>query len=489
MTTPAPQAGGAMGSGNRTPAVSKAASQVFLVIGLAVLLIGVGWNTGWRLAPGWSADDGVHLRFSSLYGVRTYLFNPELLHVASYANLTPLLNLFYSFNLDQFGLDVPAWRATMAALSVLTVSVFYLALLQYMRPYLALFVASAWALGVPFFYTAATFMTSHYMLGMLCAALGALLFSRWVRHGGRLVLMGAFLLYSLAIFSKEVFVPLLALLVFHRPWSRAARGVAVMALVFPVYLLCRHAVLGSAVGGYRGGHFVDSVEWVSILGRVLQLPATLMGGVWQASVVASLLVFFIWRSPTPLRWFAIAVMGVVLLPLLPLVAVSNLIEPDRYFFLASALMLTLLGLCLESYLRKNPGKPWPVLAASAIVLVLCLQQQIQRVPDLVRALQVQAQTYALVLNTKGAMLLLNTALPADSDYWTAVLSGARETQANLNQMNPFDKLSLVVHAQDPQLCAAQAQGLPVYSYDAAACRCYVRFDPVAAKLCSPAAAH
>lgn len=461
------------------PNASPASKPVY-IISLALLLVFVAWNTGWRLTPGWSADDGVHLRFSSVYSVRDYLFNPELLRIASYANLTPLLNLFYSFNLGQFGLDASAWRASMVALSVVAVAAFYAASSQYMRPALALFVAGAWALGVPFFYTAATFMTSHYMLGMLGASLCAWSFSRWVRQGAGLYLAGAVLCYGLAIFAKEVFVPLPALLILHKPWRRAAWGVAPMAVLLGLYLALRYAVFGGVVGGYRSGYFVKADDWLPLIERLAWLPVTLFGGTWQAATFCLVFLFFLWRAAGMLRYVVAVAGGVVLLPLLPLVAASNLTEPDRYFFVASAMALFLLGLVIESSLRRRMCRPGLAFAVCAMILLLPLQQQLQRVPALVRGLNTQAAIYNHVLSTAGPMLLLNPELPADAGYWSHVLNGARETQARISGRDRYDKVLMVGDPQSPILFGLHSQRIPIYRYDATGCRCMVPHSPLGA---------
>lgn len=447
------------------------------IIGLALLLAWVAWSTGWRLAPGWSADDGVHLRFSSVYSVQDYLSNPELLRIASYANLTPLLNLFYSFSLDQWGLDASAWRVSMVALSVMAVAAFYAASSQYMRPALALFVAGAWALGVPFFYTAATFMTSHYMLGMLGASLCAWSFSRWIRQGPALYLAGAVLCYGLAIFAKEVFVPLPALLILHKPWRKAASGVLPMAVLLGLYLAIRHAVFGGVVGGYRSGQFLTADDGWPLIERLAQLPVTLFGGPWQAVTFCLVFLYFLWRATAPLRYVAAVSVGVVLLPLLPLVAASSLSEPDRYFLVASAVALFLLGLMMESSLVRSNVKVWMALMACVSVLLLLFQQHLARVPSLVRGLNTQAAIYNHALGTAGPMLMLNPELPADAGYWSHVLNGAREAQARLRGRDVYDKVLMVGEPQSPVLFGLHRKGVPIYRYDAAGCQCMVPHVP------------
>lgn len=448
------------------------------IAGLTALLLWVAWSLSWRLVPGWSADDGVHLRFSAIYDVQAYLFNPELLQIASYANLTPLLNLFYSFSLHQFGLDVTAWRILLTGISVFAVAAFYGATSQYMRPMLALFVSGAWALGLPFFFTAATFMTSHYLLGMLFSSVCVFLFARWMLEGHVAFVIGALLFYALAIFSKEVFVPLPALLLLHRPWRKAILGVIPMAMLLILYLAARSAVLGGVVGGYQGGQYINTLDVTGLMSRLAQLPATLWGGTWQAAIVGMVMLVLLLRT-FKILWLLVVATGiVVLVPLLPLIAASGLTEPDRYFLVASALTLFLTGAMIETSLRQRLCTPWVAMVACGLVLLVHLQQHMTRVPPFVRALGTQAAIYNHVLVTKGPLVIVNPELPADSAYWSAVLNGARETQARLQNHQNYDKALMVGDVQSPVIFGLQAQGITTYRYDSQGCRCLTPYTPV-----------
>ena len=463
------------------PTLSRAAP----LAGLTALLLWVACSLSWRLAPGWSADDGVHLRFSAIYDVQAYLFSPELLQIASYANLTPLLNLFYSFNLQLFGLDVSAWRTLLTGLSVLVVGAFYGAASQYMRPTLALFVSGAWALSLPFFFTAATFMTSHYLLGMLFSALCVGLFARWVRGAHPAYAIGALLMYGLAIFSKEVFVPLPALLLLHRPWRRAIWGVVPMAVLLIFYLAARSAVLGGVVGGYQSGQYINTLDITTLLGRLAQLPSTLWGGPWQAATIGMVTLFLLFKTCRTLWPLAVAMTIVVLTPLLPLVAASGLTEPDRYFLVASALTLFLLGAMVETSLRQRLFAPWVAAATCGLVLFVILQQHTSRVPPFARAIGTQAAIYKHVLVTQGPMVIVNPELPADSAYWSAVLNGARETQARLHHQPNYDKALMVGDLRSPIITGLQALGITTYRYDSQGCRCLTPYSPVGAPNLAP----
>lgn len=449
------------------------------------LLIFVAWSTGGRLIVGWSADDGAHLRFSSLYRIGDFLFSPELLWIASFAHLTPLLNLFYSFNLEQFGLNTIAWRLSMVVLSVMTVAAFYAAIKQYMRSSLALFVAMAWALSVPFFYTAATFMTSHYMIGMLAASICVWCYARWVRNGSWHHLVGAAFFYAMAAFSKEVFLPLPGLLLLQRPWRRSILGMAPLAMVLSIYLTSRYFVLGTFIGGYRQGQYVESKDLLSLAYNTAHLAVTLYGGYWQLTVVALVILIAFWRATNQLRIFAIASAVLVVLPLLPLMGASHLPEPDRYFFVLSAVSLFVVGLLLENSCQRRPGQSWFAGVSILVVTAVLLQQYTFRVPMLVQGFGMQAAIFRHALEYEESMLILNPGLPADDSYWSHALNNIREAKARQQGRESYEKILMVSDPQAPVVFGLHALKIPIYRYDGANCRCLVPYTPVGTPNLSP----
>ncbi len=455
------------------------------VVCLWGLLIFVAWSTGARLEQGWSADDGAHLRFSSLYSVSNFLFDPELLWIASFAHLTPLLNLFYSFNLSQFGLDVAAWRLSMVVLSVMTVAAFHIAAKQYMRSSLAWFVAMAWALSVPFFYTAATFMTSHYMIGMLAACLCVVFYARWVRNGSWLGLVAAMLFYAVAAFSKEVFLPLPGLLLLQRPWRRSILGMLPMAMVLVIYLGSRYFVLGTFIGGYRHGQYVESKDLLSLAKNTAHLALTLYGGYWQLMAIALVVLIALWRATNPLRMLAVVSAVLVVLPLLPLMGTWHLPEPDRYFFVLSAVSLFVLGLLLESASQRFPAQVWVTGVSVAMVITVLLQQYWVRVPVLVRGFGVQAAVFRHALEQDESMLVLNPGLPADDSYWSHALNNIREAKARQQGREDYQKVLMVSDPQAPVVFGLHALKIPIYRYDAANCRCLVPYMPAGSPNLAP----
>jgi hypothetical protein len=444
-----------------------------------LLLVCVAWVTGWLLPIGWSADDGAHIRFSSVYALSHYLLDPELLWVASYANLTPLLNVYYSLNLALFGLDDAAWRLVLSSLAVLSVMACYLGARALMSAWVALFVAAAWAAGVPFFYTAATHMTSHYLLGMVGAGLCVWSFARWVKQGKLVHLLLALFFYAMAVLAKEVYAPLPALFFLMRPWGRTIKGLIGLGLVALLYLALRKLVLGSVVGGYRSGQYVEGMDWHSLAGALPNVAALMFGGYQQALAWGAVLLVLIWRAlgeRLELLAAATLVAVVAFIPLMPLMAASPLSQPDRYLFFASALFIGLVGLAMERVWQARALPLWVLCIAAGLLLAMQVRTLASTAPPLANAFNFQVQVYRHALQVPGPMLIINAQLPADLSYWSQVLNAIREAQARLAGKDNYDRVMLVSDQQAPLQFALERLGIPIYKYDAA-CNCIVSHKP------------
>ena len=413
-----------------------------LLFGL-VLLSFIAWLTGFQIPVGWTADDGVHIRFSSVYAISQYLFNSELLWIASYANLTPLLNIYYSLNLAAFGLDGVAWRIILSMLAMVSVIAFYFSIKSFVHPWIALFAAALWSSGVPFFYTASTHMTSHYLVGMIGAGFSIWFFARWTRQRQLLDLLMSLAFYLLAIFSKEVYAPIPVLFLLMRPWGRVIKGLMALSAIAIIYLAIRKWVLGTFIGGYRAGRYVADAELSSIAAALPDVAALMVGGKFQVAVWGgTLLGLILWSSGK--RGFLIVASFlfsvVALVPLLPLLAATPMTQPDRYLFLASALLCALLGLAVEQVRRAQTMPSWFLFLILGTLLLLQIRALIAVVPNLAREFNSQIQVYRLVLEKPGPMLIINSNFPADVGYWSQVLNAIREAQARLAGRATYDRV-------------------------------------------------
>ena len=449
-----------------------------LLFGL-VLLSFIAWLTGFQIPVGWTADDGVHIRFSSVYAISQYLFNSELLWIASYANLTPLLNIYYSLNLAAFGLDGVAWRIILSMLAMVSVIAFYFSIKSFVHPWIALFAAALWSSGVPFFYTASTHMTSHYLVGMIGAGFSIWFFARWTRQGQLLDLFLSLAFYLLAIFSKEVYAPIPVLFLLMRPWGRVIKGLMALSAIAIIYLAIRKWVLGTFIGGYRAGRYVADAELSSIAAALPDVAALMVGGKFQVAVWGgTLLGLILWSSGK--RGFLIVASFlfsvVALVPLFPLLAATPMTQPDRYLFLASALLCALLGLAVEQVRRAQTMPSWFLFLILGTLLLLQIRALIAVVPNLAREFNSQIQVYRLVLEKPGPMLIINSNFPADVGYWSQVLNAIREAQARLAGRETYDRVMLASDPKTPVQYGLHKLGVNMYRHDTV-CNCMVNYKP------------
>jgi hypothetical protein len=449
-----------------------------MFIGLALLAF-IIWLTGFYIPVGWTADDGVHLRFSSVYSISQYLFNPDLLWIASYANLTPLLNIYYSLNLFAFGLDGVAWRIILSMLATVSVIAFYFSIKSFVHPWIALFAVALWSSGVPFFYTAATHMTSHYLLGMIGGGFCIWFFSRWTLQERPLDLFVSLAFYLVAIFSKEVYAPLPLIFLLFRPWCRVMRGLVAMSVIAIGYLIIRKWVLGTFIGGYQSGRYVGEAKFTNILASLPDVAALMVGGKVPAAVWGCTLLVLILFSPGKRGVLIVSSLLfslVVLIPLLPLLAATPITQPDRYLFLASALLCALLGLAIEQVRRTQIMPYWFLILILGALLLFQFRALIAAVPNLTRGFNSQIQVYRLVLEKAGPMLIINSNFPADVGYWSQVLNAIREAKARLTDRVTYDRVMFASDPKTPVQYGLHKLGVDVYSYDAS-CNCLVNYQP------------
>lgn len=222
----------------------NAAAALLLALACAALL-------GTALLGGWRADDGPHLDFVTQYAPWQYFFVPEVMLQQSYAHITPWNALFYEIGLPFFRLQPEGHYVHLLAVLWLAA----LATFVLLRHWLAW--APALAGAVLFLAMPATgavarlLMTGHYAYGLLFSVLALIAFARAARQGSLTWGLLAALAYALACLCKELYVPLVAVLLCWPEGSARARlriaaPVLVVALAYAVWRLW----LLKGAGGY-----------------------------------------------------------------------------------------------------------------------------------------------------------------------------------------------------------------------------------------------
>jgi hypothetical protein len=231
----------------------------------------------------WRYDDGMQLSFAVKYSPWQYFFIPEITSLQSgHQFVTPWNAFFYDINLWLFGFSPKGFYAhQLIVLWLSGVATFFL---------LRLWVSTGWALfGATLFlsnaatvYVAQELMDGHYAAGLLFSILALYGYVRAVREQNwRPALIGAFF-YLLAVLCKEIYVPLIGILLFLpegelRTRLRFAQTYGLLALG---YIPWRYIVLNGSLGGHDPGFITNLslAETWQIIRIFFRMPEILLGG-------------------------------------------------------------------------------------------------------------------------------------------------------------------------------------------------------------------
>ncbi|RYF58832.1 MAG: hypothetical protein EOO27_11250 [Comamonadaceae bacterium] len=283
----------------------------------------------------WRADDpAILLHALSAPGLSAF-YDPLVWRRLSPSNLTPWLTL-------SFQVDHALWGPTpsgfylhqLLACSAVAIAAYRLAL-YWTRPLCAFLGAALFLCGASTASVVDLLMTRHYLEGLLFSLLGLLAFLRALEGGGlRWACVGA-LAYALAVTAKEVYVPLVMILLavpHGRPQDRLGMAWPFLVVAF-LYVAWRGYMLGSLVGGYSAGPTPVVPLLNDAAGAALKLPGFVLGPhwIWLALPFAALLMARAIRKPRFALLAAVVALA-VLLPLIPLVRSPGITGADRYTF-------------------------------------------------------------------------------------------------------------------------------------------------------------
>lgn len=250
---------------------------------LAALCLGLHHSA---LSGGWRYDDGSHLYFAALYSPWQYFFVPEIMREQSWANFTPWNAFFYEIGLPFFGLNPTGHYAHLLLVLWLTsLATFFL--LRLWLTSLSALMGAALFLAMPA--TGAIgqmLMTGHYAYGLLFSVLTFYFFARGVRENKIYFSLVAAGFYALACWSKELYVPIIAILILlpESDWKLRLRHSWLAILVVIVYTVYRLIVLEGIGGGGYGSPFVmrtltDTDIWIGFLSSLSG-----SGWIWKLTV-------------------------------------------------------------------------------------------------------------------------------------------------------------------------------------------------------------
>jgi hypothetical protein len=234
----------------------------------------------------WTNDDFFHLHFILIHPPFSYFYDPAVCRQLPVRMITPLLFGSLQLDLSTFGLAPRGFYLHQLLVVSLAVAAFYLLLRLWLPRWLSLAGGFLLLVGPPMTASVGLLMVRHYLEGALLATVSAGLFVRALRGGrsaggaqrsasasasvsARYARVSA-LFYLLAALEKEIFVPLVLVLlaVPEGRWRERLRCAWPHLAVLSCYIAYRLLLLGMLAGGYG---------WVVTPRDLLRLAAELPG--------------------------------------------------------------------------------------------------------------------------------------------------------------------------------------------------------------------
>ncbi len=390
---------------------------------LSLLCLGLHHSA---LSGGWRYDDGSHLYFAALYSPWQYFFVPEIMREQSWANFTPWNAFFYEIGLPFFGLN-PAGHYAHLLLVLWATSVATFFLLRLWLTSLSALMGAALFLAMPV--TGAIgqmLMTGHYAYGLFFSVLTFYFFARGVRENRINFSLLAAGFYFLACWSKELYVPIIAILIFfpESDWKVRFHHLWPAILVAIAYTAYRLVVL-EGIGGYGKSSLVDVHAATDILAG---FSSNLFGSEWAGKLIAayaciSALIAISIRKQRINLLLLLGSIVVVSIPILSLLQRGFVdVVSSRLLFLVSWSLAVLLAWLV--HLSR-----FHTLTLIVVVVILAFSQQ-KTTDHIIRIAKVmEEQNHFLIDGRKEDMLL-----PLDFD--------------NLNKLDCIRKANFVLNRHD-----------------------------------------
>ena len=307
---------------------------VCIFIVLCALVTVLNYST---LSGGLRWDDSTHLFHVQSFSIVDDFITPEIWQQFSPANLTPWLPLSYETDLVLFGLNFSFYYIhQFVALAAVAYALYHLLTCWVARKF-AFFGSCLFLMGAPVFVVAQQLMTRHYVEGLLFCLLSLIFFVLSLRENRWYLILASAIFYLASVTAKEVYVPLVLLLVLipeSNARTRIITAIPHIAIAI-LYALWRAYMLEDVSGGYVDSSDYFSIAGISgILASFLTFPELLFGGYWPVYVLILAIIAGIYTTNTKKDvLFSLSVLVLILAPMAPLVSFPGIVMADRYLLL------------------------------------------------------------------------------------------------------------------------------------------------------------
>ncbi len=380
------------------------------------------------LSQFWLFDDPLILKHAILYRPWEYFFIPEVWQKGTVSNFTPWVLLSFDVDNAIFGIE-PRWYYLhhLMSLSALAAAA-YIVLRSWLPQTLCFFVVLIAMTSLPIAEASGMLMLRHYAEGMVLALLSTYAFVKSVRDRKKFFGVLGAATYLLAVSAKEIYVPLIFVLLLLPESSIRCRMRALIPwfIVLLLYIPWRWYMLGRLVGGY--GIPLNTEDIQLFLPRVaVAMGSNSQWWIWfvAATTLAAFIALLVRGRSALLR--ILLSLPLTLLPILP---VSSMMA-SRYVWLPYFSWIIVQAVALDALTRNaRPGHAAAaatVWGLSLLVLVWSVSSDAVSVtPE--RAHRHEVEGVFVLRGGTAKDLLVN---PASSGWYYMGLSWLRKKELRL----------------------------------------------------------
>lgn len=310
-------------------------TEALLLAGLVGLLVVLFSNA---LSGYWRADDPSIISHALNSSGLSAFYDPQDWRKLSPSSLTPWLTLSFKADLWWAGFT-PGFFYLHSIVSLGLVAAAAYALGRFwLSAFWSFAAVCLFLMGASTVSVVDLLMTRHYLEGLLFSLLSLIAFIYAVRSNKLTYTLVGALFYLLAASAKEIYVPLVAVVMFL-PISQSIKlrfkFVSAYALAALFYIVWRRYMLGVTIGGYVDTASVFTMQSLAGLAFGLaKLPEFFFGIYWKVpTFLCGVIALTAAIKNVKVTAFFGLVFACVFVPLVPLVSFPGISSPDRYLFL------------------------------------------------------------------------------------------------------------------------------------------------------------
>jgi hypothetical protein len=348
----------------------------------------------------WLIDDPCHLFYISQNGIYPAFFDPA--RGFSPINFTPWEPLSLGIDYLVFGFNpLPFYWHHLLSLSILLLCANVI-LLRFLSPFVAALSLSLFVASVPLCDAANNLMTRHYIEGLIFALVSIYLFMKAQEKGDANFFYGSAFFYFLACLAKEIYVPLIVIMMAFPPPRVKSRLKSLYPFVVVAvgYTLWRFYMLNSS-------GMLSAYPHIPVKGKdLLYLPLSIIKTMgWDnilqlmmAGLLSMAFVFYILKNNWRSNAFIFLIAVCVILPIMPVASTLY----SRYLFLFSFVHFIGMGAGLQ-YLCEAPFLRTFKTGAVVILAVVSLMVNLFHIQKNIKGWQ----AYGKEISVEGKFLLYN----------------------------------------------------------------------------------